>query len=575
VDIFPEVFECSDIPVVPFVSLFDWDDYDRYHVGGPIWPSWELITGPRFQFRTDVDRYGPIDVCPQPCEIESVDDGDHNFWIGPIYDQFGHQVRDLSTRIMPTLIADPQAVLVFGTFASSDGSLASTRPFFRGILDWYNVPAERVRIVNRPTQFKRLRVVPQAEPGGCADFDDSPHPFYIDALTRHAEAQLGILEKRGVTFVSRSQSRPLISGESEFDAWFERSGYRVFHPEKHSVRDQLVAYASAEKLVFSEGSAIHGVQLLGRNLGHVIVISRRPGRSLGFSLLNPRAEKVSYINSLKGLIAAPGEHHDVNGFAVLDVRGLVDKLHKEGVDLRSKISLDAFYTAQRRDLDAWISRWGFPMLASEPKAFREMFARILRFRPPGMLQGLVRIGRWRFISASRVNRTHSGSWCFGWRGLNLPAVVYTSSPDRETIRPLADVLDYDLDALQKNAESMVYGKAPSSGRLLPAGVVRITDKKDHMATHFQELSRFPVPVAAVEVALVSGRANHRYGPTNVIVQDQGFNTLYWAGTLTKGARRTIVGLPKGTRAIRVTFTANEQGYIRLPKSVKLTAFAGK
>jgi len=204
-----------------------------------------------------------------------------------------------------------------------------------------------------------------------------------------------------------------MSGESEIDAWFERSGYRVFHPEQHTIREQLAVYASAEKLVFSEGSAIHGVQLLGRNLGHVIVISRRPGRSLGFSLLNPRAQKISHIDGLRGLIAARGEHHAVHGFAVVDAQVLADKLYCEvGIDLRSEIDLPTFRDAQRRDFHAWNSLWGHTMLSSDQKAFGEIIERILRLQPAGMFHELVRIMIWKFLEpARRLLKRLRGSIC--------------------------------------------------------------------------------------------------------------------------------------------------------------------
>jgi hypothetical protein len=61
----------------------------------------------------------------------------------------------------------------------------------------------------------------------------------------------------------------------------------------------------------------------------------------------------------------------------------------------------------------------------------------------------------------------------------------------------------------------------------------------------------------------------------MILQDQGYNTLYWSGTLPDGEDHTLVALPRGTRTIRVAFLANDQGFIRFPKAVRLRAFTNE
>jgi hypothetical protein len=397
---FPEIYDYSDILVVPYTSLFDWSHEEKYHIGGPIWPDWERITGPRFQYNND-EHYGPVDVCPTATEPELMAEGDHFFWIGPIYNHFGHQIRDFSTRILPSLIANPQAVLVYATFDSEEDRLSSTPAFFRGILDWFGVSSERVRIVNRPTLFRRLRVATQPEQGGLADFADPPHPSYISALTRHSHAKLGRVRKRGVTFVSRSQSRRLLLGEAEIDSWFERSGHRVFHPELHSLHKQLSVYASAATLIFSEGSAIHGVQLLGQNLGHVIVIKRRPERHLGYALLKPRADQVSYVDCLKGLIATSDEADRVHGMAVVDVSALANQLHMAGVHLTPGAMIRKFRAAQRSDLRSWLSSWGASMLRSKRNSYVQIARELVRLRPPGVVPAIVFISGWRLLDLSR------------------------------------------------------------------------------------------------------------------------------------------------------------------------------
>ncbi len=58
---------------------------------------------------------------------------------------------------------------------------------------------------------------------------------------------------------------------------FEKNGFKVIYPEKISIKEQLKIYSDAEIIVFTEGSAIHTLQLLGNINAKVIIINRRKG----------------------------------------------------------------------------------------------------------------------------------------------------------------------------------------------------------------------------------------------------------------------------------------------------------
>ena len=386
---FIEAWDFANVPVMPFTQLFNWaDDADRYHTGGPLWPDWEHQTGARFQLVMD-EGYGPVDEAPPLLEPETVHEGDHFFWIGPLYNHFGHQIRDLSARILPSLIADPEAVLVFGRFGHEGDSLDSVPPFIADILRWYSVPPERVLLVNRPALFRRLRVMTQPEMGRIQDDSEPPNPAYVEALTTHAQSRLPVVERAGVVFVSRSRARPLLSGEALLDAWFAASGHQVVYPEELNVQAQLELYASAETIVFTEGSAVHGAQLLGRNLGHVVVLVRRPGRRLGRAFLLPRSERVTHIEALTGLVSAASESQQVHGFAVVDPVRLRADLEAAGIAMPVALDPLAFAEAQEHDLTRWCGRWGEPMARGGGEVARAQMRRsLLEADPPGLASAL-------------------------------------------------------------------------------------------------------------------------------------------------------------------------------------------
>jgi hypothetical protein len=161
-------------------------------------------------------------------------------------------------------------------------------------------------------------------------------------------------------------------------------------------------------------------------------------------------------------------------------------------------------------------------------------------------------------------------------GLIIAPMVYTWSPAPDTVRPVAELLNYDLDGLLTHTAHMVYGKQPPSPPALPQGVFRITDAKDHFATDFQPAAAPGWPtVTAVEISVIDRAYGGQFGSVNMVLQDQGCNSLYSPGSLLTGEAQALVALPAGTRSVRVTFLPNDQGYITFPKRVRLRAFAAR
>jgi len=156
-------------------------------------------------------------------------------------------------------------------------------------------------------------------------------------------------------------------------------------------------------------------------------------------------------------------------------------------------------------------------------------------------------------------------------GVDVAPKVYNQPPDRLTLKTGAEVLNYDLAALVAHCEHAFYGKPISTPESTPPGIFRITDSRDHFATTFQALIDFG-PISAVEITVTDQSAGKEYGPVNMLCQDQDYRTLYSSGTLGAGHARTLVGLPAGTRAIRIVFLANDEGYVRFPQHVQLEGF---
>lgn len=267
---FATVRTYSNVLVVPISDFFA--SAEHVYTGGPLWNDWEAADWAGYWYSNGLGEQR-MDRRPDVSQPRKRFDDRPYFWIGPAIDHYGHQIRDFSSRILGSLTAEPNAMLVYAVKHRS-------RPlpqWFWSINAWFGVSPERVVLVSEPSMFPRLSVVPQPEWAGPNYSNLPPDPAYIASLTAHAEKQLGGPDARaGRYFISRSKlpGGPNILGESAIARSLQRLEFETIFPETLSLRDQLAIFKSAESLLFSSGSAIHGVQLLGKNVAHADILRR-------------------------------------------------------------------------------------------------------------------------------------------------------------------------------------------------------------------------------------------------------------------------------------------------------------
>jgi hypothetical protein len=335
-----------DVLISPYTELLATTRGGEYHQGGPHWPEWSTQTAARHR-----QEGLPIDKEPRKTAPESTLAGPVA-WGGPVTWHFGHQIADFTTRLLPTLVEMPDVRFAFSSRADFPfRSMDDTPAFFREILDWYGIAGERVDIIAEPTLVERLVVAPQAEqfpkPG--------PEPWYLDLLDAHTRSRLGEVERSGSLYVSRADQPARFAGETYLERVLEEVGFRVLRPETVSIEEQLRAYAGAESIVFAEGSAIHGAQLMGRALGDVTVLVRRTGSSeLTRPALEPRARSLRYVEAIRGLVHdrdIGGHPADYYGLSILDPEQLLAKL-----PIDHAWDQKAFDAALDADVVEWLER---------------------------------------------------------------------------------------------------------------------------------------------------------------------------------------------------------------------------
>ena len=177
----------------------------------------------------------------------------------------------------PALLHDASARFVFAVHPSGRfATLDTAPPFVRDVLAWFGADRSQCHVVTTPARVDELAVVPQAEQLG----GPGPSSSHLDAMDALVRQRLPSQRRTGAVYVSRSGMRARFAGERYLDAVLERCGVAIIRPEDLPLARQLQTYASSDRLIFVEGSALHAAVLLGRSLNDVVVLFRRAGKRL-------------------------------------------------------------------------------------------------------------------------------------------------------------------------------------------------------------------------------------------------------------------------------------------------------
>lgn len=333
----------SDVPVMPLQAL-------RVHdpQGGPVWPDFARQTTARFCR----DHGVPVDVQPtlEPCLSEIEDDA---IWGGYIHPHFGHLISEHLTRILPSILARPDDAVLF--ILEKDSATETVPDYFHDILQWYGLPRERIRIITQPTLVRRLSVVPQGE----VLWGKAPDASYLDLLDA-LPGRNGITPVPGdIVYVSRTglvtKGQGSHLGEGYLIQLLQELGVTILDPAHLSLRAQLECYTGAKTLIFAEGSAMHGRQLLGRVKQDVYVLKRRV-RNLARPMLRPRVRNLAYVNANGGILRVRDKadkgfpHRNAVFYRTEPLLGCFDRM---GLNLRAKWNQHDYLAAALSDAAQW------------------------------------------------------------------------------------------------------------------------------------------------------------------------------------------------------------------------------
>ena len=333
----------SDVVVVPQ------QPGNRYR-GGPIWPGFYW----RVRART---CWGilpiPIDTRPpEPAEChQAITAG---AWCGTIVHHYGHMIASFGMRVVYAAALDPNLPLLF--------SLPAVEGFVPPLHFWQMIDAlgadrARLLLVAEPVRVGMVYVFPQAE----RLYGGAPSARHLGLMDRLFGDKAAVEKDVACAFVSRARVTRggQIAGEAYLNEVLAQFGVHVFYPEEHSVQEQIAFYSRVRHLIFSEGSAVHTLQLMGRLGADISILVRRPWRWHAFASLWPRARSLRYLRAVEALIRGVGpsrrvQHH--RGISVLDEAKLLRAFRRVGLDLAPRWDAAEYRASRDRDIRSWIER---------------------------------------------------------------------------------------------------------------------------------------------------------------------------------------------------------------------------
>lgn len=283
-------------------------------------------------------------------------------YAGAIYDHFGHFMAEMVHRILPAraLGLDHRFLFVGARGHEAHASFDRLPRHLRDILSFLGLGSQDVVIALDDVVVERLHLVPQA-----AQHHGDPDDRYLDLLSAHSgrvlDAAFGGAPRPRRIYVSRTRQAMEggLLGETHLEHWLQGAGFQPFYPEEHGFAEQMDHYRKAECVVFTQGSACHGTELLGRgDLGSVILIPKSVKAGFFERILAPRARRFAQAgdpNQVGTMYydASSGFQHIHLGVSLIDFPALVRCLAREGVDC-PPLRPWAYRRAAVRDLRRYI-----------------------------------------------------------------------------------------------------------------------------------------------------------------------------------------------------------------------------
>lgn len=368
----PQFLTFQNITVAPGQSTID---NGFIAVGGPIWPDFEDQTTVRF------NRQGlPIDQRPTAPPHLALQFATPCLWGGFAFQHFGHFTAEVVGRV---ILSIRQRATDTVLFIALPGLREHHYPsYFWDLLDWCGLPVDRVKFVTTPLLCSELRVMPEPEQLNYLP----PFAGYLSLLDENAARNRLVPVPNERLYVARSKmlgrGGGCHAGESYLVDLLQKAGVAILYPEQLGLRAQLALYAGAKVIVFAEGSAIHGRQLLGWYNQHIMILNRRKSNQMALHAMTARCAKLTYCEAAQVIltpVCAEVANMSAIGLSIYDRQAVIADFASIGVDLAPLWDNGAYHAWLRRDVQSWQNMIGarsepIDMQATLDNARRELAA---------------------------------------------------------------------------------------------------------------------------------------------------------------------------------------------------------
>lgn len=200
-------------------------------------------------------------------------------WGGVLLNHFGHFLTESTGRLWAVDAAAGADGIVFISKrgeADESGEIA-VQPYHKLFFALMQIGLP-LRIVTAPTEVEVLEVPGQGF--GLGAIAAGTSEFRAFAASRFARdvPDSGPVAGPEKVYISRSELGPAKGGvleEARIESFLAAQGYHIFHPQKHTLDEQVALYKGARRIVALDGSALHLVAMLCRPDQQVAVIRRR------------------------------------------------------------------------------------------------------------------------------------------------------------------------------------------------------------------------------------------------------------------------------------------------------------
>ncbi|RIX98793.1 glycosyltransferase family 61 protein [Aureimonas flava] len=353
--------------------------------GGPV------LTDPAQQRLRHHRNSAPYDHFQADTAYDDRLSGDY-YYAGPLYDHFGHFLSEMVHRIVSAHHHGAGYPLLFISTRETPtpADIETAASYIQDILHFLGIDAGNSVVIRRNTIVERLHVFEQ---GAC--WGGHPKASYLDRLAAFSGDRLdqicGAVERPKKIYVSRSALPKLgsILGEEYFERILHEEGFTVFRPENHPFAVQMDHYRKADTIVFAEGSAAHGTELLGsRMMGTVVLVPRSPQAYVFERVLQPRSRRFIRANVTRYLGTVKENPSDGSplfhrGVSIMRPQITVQTFRENGISPMRRFSSTAYLKAAVADLRRY---WDEAKRIPEPfnRRYAASLARNLAF---GWMEG--------------------------------------------------------------------------------------------------------------------------------------------------------------------------------------------